>query len=201
MVPVYKIVISVIAVILSFVGYGIYVRDILKRKTIPHAFTFLIWGIASSTTWALQVYGGAGVGSWVTLAASLICIGIFFLSLKYGEKRFTPSDILFLVLALVALLLWLVVKQPVWSVILLVATDVLGFAPTVRKSWNKPYEETLFTWEITAFRHGLSIFALQKFNILTLLYPVTWVFCNALFSLFLIIRRKQLGSKKLEASV
>ena len=168
-------------------------RDIFTRKTVPHTFTFLIWGIASSITWALQVYGGAGVGSWVTFAVSAICIFIFILSLKYGEKKVTVSDVVFLVLSLVALFLWLGIKQPVWSVVLVVLTDVLGFAPTIRKSWDKPYEETLFTWEMTAFRHGLSIFALQKFNILTMLYPVTWVIVNSLFSLFLVIRRKQIA--------
>ena len=58
----YKTIISVISVILVFVGYGPYIFDILKRKTIPHTFTFLVWGIASSITWALQVKGGLELG-------------------------------------------------------------------------------------------------------------------------------------------
>ncbi|MBP6884813.1 MAG: hypothetical protein KBC17_03245 [Candidatus Pacebacteria bacterium] len=75
----YKVIISIVAVALSFLGYGIYIRDIVRRKTVPHAFTFLIWSIASSTTWALQVHGGAGVGAWITFVVSAICIFIFFL--------------------------------------------------------------------------------------------------------------------------
>src|SRR3989338_10048409 len=102
MVETYKIVISLIAVLLSFVGYGIYVRDILKGKIKPHTFTFLIWAVASSITWALQVHGGAGVGSWITLAASAICILIFFLCLRYGETNVTKRDVAFLLLAFVA---------------------------------------------------------------------------------------------------
>jgi hypothetical protein len=187
----YKIIISIIGVVLSIIGYGMYVRDILKRKTIPHTFTFLIWSIASSITWALQVHGGAGLGAWITLVVTKICIIIFFLSLKYGEKDITKLDIIFLITSFVALFLWLVVDQPVWSIILLVATDVSGFGPTVRKSWNKPHNESVFTWELTAFRHGISIFALEKLNILTLLYPLVWTFVNIVFSIFLIIRRKQ----------
>ena len=54
----YKIIIGIISVALVFVGYGPYILDILKRKTIPHTFTFLVWGLASSITWALQVKGG-----------------------------------------------------------------------------------------------------------------------------------------------
>ncbi|MFZ2985872.1 MAG: hypothetical protein WA083_04095 [Candidatus Moraniibacteriota bacterium] len=189
----YKIIISLIAVALSFVGYGIYIRDVLRKKTIPHSFTFFIWGLTSSIIWALQVYGGAGVGAWVTLSVALICIFIFFLSLKYGEKNITLLDIVFLLISLLALILWFFAKMPIWSMILLTAIEFFGFAPTIRKSWNKPQEESLLTWEITAFRHGLSIFALQSFNVLTLLYPVVWVFVNLLFSIFLIVRRRQLA--------
>ena len=183
----YKIIISIISVILVFVGYVPYIIDILKRKTTPHTFTFLIWGLARSITWALQVHGGAGVGAWITFAVSAVCIFIFFLCLKYGEKSITRSDILFFALALFSLFLWLVVKQPLLSVILVVLTDVLGFAPTIRKSWNKPHSETLFTWWVAAFRHALGIIALEKFNIFTLLYPVAWVAANLIFCFILLI--------------
>ena len=192
MIPPYKIIISIIAVLLSFIGYGVYIRDILKGKTKPHTFTFLIWSIAASTTWALQVYGGGGVGSWANLSVSLICIFIFFLCLKYGERHITAADIVFLCLALLALALWIVVKQPVWSAILLAFVNVVGFFPTVRKSWNKPREETLFTWKLAALRQGLSMFALQRFNVLTVLYPASSLLCNGFFSILLIVRRKQL---------
>jgi len=188
----YKILISLISVILVFVGYGPYIWNILKRKTVPHTFTFLVWSIASSVTWALQVHGGAGVGSWVTFAVSAICIFIFILCLKYGEKHITSSDIVFLILALFSIFLWLVVHQPVLSIILVVLTDLLGFAPTIRKSWNKPHSETLFTWEMCVVRHGLSIFALEKFNIFTMLYPVSWTIANLIFCIILIIRRNQI---------
>ncbi len=188
----YKIFVSIISVILVFVGYGPYIRDIFKRKTTPHTFTFLVWGISSSITWALQVMGGAGVGAWITFAVSAVCIFIFFLCLKYGEKSIAISDVVFLILALFSLFLWLVVKQPVLSVILVVLTDILGFGPTIRKSWNKPHSETLFTWWVAAFRHALGIIALQKFNIFTLLYPVAWTIANLIFCLILLIRRKQI---------
>jgi len=186
----FKIMVGVISVILVFVGYGPYIWDIIKRKITPHTFTFLIWSISSSITWALQVHGGAGIGAWITFAVSAVCIFIFLLCLKYGEKKITKLDILFLCLALFSLFLWLVVHQPVWSVILIVLTDVLGFAPTLRKSWNKPHSETLFTWWVAAFRHGFGIIALEKFNILTLLYPVAWVAANVIFCIILLIRRR-----------
>src|SRR3989344_729371 len=188
----YKIIISLVSVALVFVGYGSYIRDIIKGTIVPHTFTFLVWGLASSITWALQVYGGAGVGAWITFWVAATCIFIFFLSLKYGEKSITKLDLLFLLLALFSLFLWLVVKQPIWSVILVVLTDILGFGPTIRKSWNKPHQEGLFAWWIAAFRHSIGILALEQFNVFTLLYPVAWTAANVIFCVVLIVRRRKI---------
>lgn len=189
----YRIILSVVTIVLTFIGYAPYFRDILKKKTTPHVFTWFILTLAGFITYGLQVVGGGGVGSWSLLAATLIAFVFFLYALKAGKKNITLSDIFFLLLALVALFMWLVVKQPVWSVILITSAEILGFVPTVRKSWNQPYSETLSTYEIFIVRLGLSVFALEKINILTALYPIAWTAVNIFFSIFLIIRRKQLA--------
>lgn len=188
----YKLIITIISIILIFVGYIPYILNIFKRKTIPHTFTFLVWGIVCSIVWALQVHGGAGIGALSTIVAAIVCIFIFFLSLKYGEKGIKVSDIVFLILALMSLFLWLVIDKPVWSIILIVSADTLGFIPTLRKSWRKPYSETLFTWEICTFRHTLNIFALEQYNILTILSPIVSILVNLYLILILIIKRNKL---------
>ena len=186
-----KTAISIIAVILTIVGYVPYIRDTLKKKTTPHIYTWFIWGLVTAIAYGLQVTSGAGVGSWVTFVVAIICFFIFALGLRNGKKNITRSDTVFFVLSFVALFLWLIAKQPILSVILTSSIDMLGFIPTIRKSWNKPYSETLFSYELNSFRHGLSILALQQYSIVTWLYPGTWVVANALFSIMLIIRRKK----------
>ena len=47
--------------------------------------------------------------------------------------------------------------------------------------------------EIKTIRHGLSLLALEQYNIVTWLYPLSWTIANGLFSVMLIIRRKQVG--------
>jgi hypothetical protein len=186
----YKLIISLVAIVLTIIGYVPYIRDIFKRKTVPHVFTFFIWGFASILTFALQMHGGGGVGAWVTLAAAIICLFIFVLGLKYGEKNITRADIIFFVISIISLVLWPIAKQPVWAVVLIVAVDVFGFLPTIRKSWNKPYSETLFTYQLCVFRHGMSMFGLRQFNLLTLLYPLAWTAANFIFVIILMARRK-----------
>ncbi len=187
--------ISIAGVVLAFVAYIPYFRDTIQGKTTPHIYSWFIWGFLTVIVYALQVAAGAGVGSWVTLSVAAISFFIFFLGLKNGKKDITKSDTVFFGLSLAALFLWLFAKQPVLSVILAVSIDMLGFIPTIRKSWNKPYSETLSLYEINAFRHLLSLFALQQYNIVTWLNPVVWVFANGLFSLMLLLRRRRFAPK------
>ena len=188
-----KIIVGVVAVFLTFVGYIPYFRDTIQGKTTTHVYSWFIWGLVTAIAFALQVSGGAGVGSWVTLTVAIIAFAIFALGMRNGEKNITKTDTIFFIFSLVALFLWLIAKQPVLSVILVSLVDMLGFVPTVRKSWNKPFSETLFTYELSAFRHGLSLLALQQYSIVTWLYPAAWVFANVLFSVMLILRRKKIS--------
>jgi hypothetical protein len=186
---------SVVAIALTFVGYGQYIFDILKKKTKPHVFTWFVVGLVAFLVSAIQLTNGGGAGSFVLLAVTLMCVPIFILSLWYGSKEITVSDIIFFGVSLVALVLWLVVDQPFWSLVLILVAEVLAFVPTIRKSWKDPYSETMKTYGIFTFRHGLSIFALEKISMLTALYPAVWVGLNFLITLLLIVRRAQISKK------
>jgi hypothetical protein len=185
-------IISVTAVVLTIGGYVPYLHDVLRKKTYPHSFTWFVAALAGFIAYGLQVFGGGGIGSWPLFVASAMSLIVFLLSLRTGDKDIVRSDVVFLVLSLISLFLWLVVKQPVWSVILINTVEVLGFVPTVRKSWNRPYSETLFTYELSILRQALTVLALQAINILTALTPITWVTVNVVITAILIVRRRQM---------
>ncbi|MDD3647715.1 MAG: hypothetical protein PHS44_04420 [Candidatus Dojkabacteria bacterium] len=180
-----------IGIVLTFVGYIPYIRDIIKGKTKPHAYSWFVWSLATYISFALQISDKAGIGSIITVSAATISFVIFILGLKVGKKYITKSDKIFLISALVALAIWIFAKQPVLSAILISATELLGYIPTIRKSWNNPYTETLSTYLSNTFRHTLGFISLTNYSILTWSYPVTWVIANGVFSAVLIIRRKQ----------
>lgn len=186
-----KEVASGLAIILIVIGYAPYIRDTVSGKTKPHIFSWLIWTIVTSVIYALQVSAGAGAGSWVTLGLVFLLLIILLLSIKNGSSVIKKIDVLFFILALLAIPLWLIVDQPVFSIILLSSIDMLAFVPTIRKSWEDPYSETLSLYVVTTFRHVLGVYALAQYNIITALFPVTWIVANALLSVILVIRRKQ----------
>lgn len=187
-----KEILSIIGVSLTFIAYIPYIRDTLKGKTTPHVYTWLAWSLLSFIIFALQLSDHAGPGAYVTLASGIATTIIFLLGLRQGNKDITKTDTAIFIAVLVGTVLWLLADEPVLSTVLLVTTDVLAFGPTIRKSWNKPKQETPITYTITAFRHGLSVVALNKLTIVTALFPITWTIVNTLFVGMLIMRKKQL---------
>ncbi len=100
-----KTIISIIAVLLTFIAYAPYVHDTLQGKTTPHVYTWFIWGLATAIAFGLQVSAGAGVGSLVTLAVVIACFSVFILGMRNGKKDITKLDTLFFILSFVALFL------------------------------------------------------------------------------------------------
>ncbi|MCX6727776.1 MAG: hypothetical protein NTX11_03125 [Candidatus Saccharibacteria bacterium] len=186
-----KEIIGIIAVVLTFVGYIPYIIDTIKGKTTPHIYTWFIWGLVTAIAFALQLSDKAGPGAFTTLAAAIVCFIIFGLGVRQGKQDITKSDTVFFVMSLFALALWLFAKQPVLSVILVSLIDMLGFIPTIRKSWHRPNEETLSSYITNTLRFTLALFALQRYTLITTLYPISWVIANGLFSVFLSVRRKK----------
>jgi hypothetical protein len=192
----YKEIIGVVATILTFVGFFPYIKDIFLRKTKPHLFSWFTWFFATFIIFILQYQNGGGFGSIVTLAVSISCLAITILSFKYGTKDVKKVDYIFIFVSLISLVLWLYFKQPIVSIILLVAVDLFAFLPTFRKSWIDPFSETLSMYVITTFRHALAIFALQEINLITSLFSVVWIFGNGLCAAMLFYRRGVLEKVK-----
>jgi len=187
-----KDIIGIVAVILTFVGYIPYIRDTIKGKTKPHIYSWFIWAFITFVIFALQILGHAGAGAFTTLAAAILCLTIFILGLKNGHKDITRFDTLTFAISLIAIGIWIFAKQPVISNILIITINTLANLPTIRKSWNNPHSETLFTWEMGAVRNLLGLMALANYSLLTWLYPVTNLLINIIESSILIIRRRQI---------
>ena len=190
----FKNFLGIAATILVFIGYIPYLRDIVRGKTKPHIYSWFLWGFVTLIAFALQFNAGAGSGSFVTLAAAIMCLAVIGLGFVYKSGvKIVLIDTVFLILAIVALVLWLVAKQPVLSIILTTLVDLFGFAPTIRKSWNEPFTETLSFYYLNTFRFGLALMALQKYSIVTALYPISWLVVNGLFAMMLVARRRQVS--------
>ena len=75
------------SLIVSTISYVIYITDIVKGKTKPHSFSWLVWSVLGLTAYLIQVTEGAGAGAWVNGYSAIACAAIFLLALKFGEKK------------------------------------------------------------------------------------------------------------------
>lgn len=188
-----KTALGIIATVMAFVSYIPYIRNMLTGKTKPHAFSWLVWGTLTAIAFVGQVSEGAGPGAWVTGFTACVSFFIFITALKTGEKDIAKSDWLSLAGAGIAMLLWWATSDPLIAVVLITLIDALGFYPTFRKSYHKPYQETAVTFAISGLKFVVAIIALENLTPTTWLYPASLVLMNGIFVIMLLIRRKQVG--------
>ena len=190
----WKDIAAVVAAVLTTINYASYALQAKRGKFKPHLYSWLLWGSVTLIAFALQVTNGAGIGALVTIATAIMSLAVAIVGLTVNKKDqdITLTDTVFFILAGVSLVIWLYAKQPTLSLIFLTATDVLGFLPTVRKSWNKPFEESVSTYYVCALRYCIALSALQHYSLLTVLYPAAWVVANTSFSTVLFLRRQRL---------
>ncbi len=182
-----------IAVGLGLTAYIIYIHSTLKDKIKPHAFSWLLWTLTTAIVFAAQVLRGGGAGSWSTGFTCIVCLAIGIISFFKYDKAYTLSDILFIGVALLALLPWFFTENPTASVVLIASIDVLGYGPTLRKSYYYPDEEKAISFGLNSAKHFVAFLALQNYVVATWIYPVSQVFMNGLVVVLILIRRKQLS--------
>lgn len=195
MTPEQKAILGIIAIIIAVISYIPYFKDMLSGKTKPHAFSWLIWAVLNGIAYVGQVHDKGGAGSWPLGFTAVAMVAIFLVSLKKGEKDIRPFDWFCLVAAGLAIIPWLLTDSPLTSIILVTIIDLLGFMPTIRKVYNRPFEETLSTHILSTIKYGLILLALQAYTAVTVLFPLAVFIADGLLVALIIVRRKQVGPR------
>lgn len=185
-----KEVLGFIGVALVLVAYLPYLRDIIRKKVIPHPFSWLIWTATATAVFFIQTTNGSGPGAYPTATIALMAFSVFVLSYRMNKVRIKPLDILCLVIASAGIVVWLFIDQPLISLILLLSVEVIGFIPTIRKAIAKPYEDSISVWAISAFRHGFGLAAITHYNLVTILNPLVWIAMCVTFCTVVLWRRR-----------
>jgi hypothetical protein len=187
----FKELLSVIAIIITFVAFIPYVRSIYIGKTKPHVFSWVIWGLATFIVFLAQLADDGGAGTWAIGISGIISLLIaIFAYYKRADISITKSDWIFFVLALSAIPFWYITSNPLWAVIILTSVDTVGYLPTIRKSYLKPFEEQLLLYILIAIRNIIAAIALEHYSVTTLLFPVTISLTCIIFTAIVVYRRK-----------
>ncbi len=194
-----KEVFAVASIVFGFIAAWPYVRSIIRRETKPHLFSWLIWGIVCGIGASVQYAEKGGAGSWYFAVNAVYCLSIAIASIWIGTKDIKRSDWAVLAIALSAIPIWFLTKNPIYSLIIVIAIDGFAYYPTIRKSWSKPYEESALSWGLSVVTFSLSVAALEAYKVTTYLYPAVFIAVNACFVALLLLRRKALYESQVPA--
>lgn len=187
----FKAAMGILSVGIMAVAYAVYLWQTIRNPEIrPHPFSWLLWGVVTGVAYLVQISQGAGPGSWVVGCTSAICIVIGLASLGKERWRFSRFDKFSLLAGAGVFIYYLSVRNPVISAISATIVDVIGYGPTLKKGWAKPYDDSVSSFALNAVKFVPSLFALKSYSITTWLYPATLVAMNGLVALMLVYRRR-----------
>lgn len=190
----HKELLSAVAIALTFVAFFPYIRSIINGAIKPHVFSWVIWGTTTFVVFLAQLEDNGGAGAWPIGVSGSITIFIALLAyVKRADMTITRTDWLFFASAMSSLPFWYFTSDPVWAVVILTTVDVLGFGPTVRKTYAFPHSESLLFFALFATRNLVVIMALENYSVTTVLFPA--VIAAACMSLMVMVtyRRWVLG--------
>lgn len=164
----HKEVLSAIAISLTLIAFFPYIHSILRGTTKPHAFSWVIWGVSTLIIFFAQLADKGGAGAWPIGVSGIITIFVALLAYsKKTDTMITPIDWLFFIVAMATLPLWYLSSDPLLSVVILTAVDLMGFAPTFRKAYVTPYEENVTFFVLMTIRNLIAISALEHYSLTT----------------------------------
>jgi hypothetical protein len=173
-------------------GYAIY-----RRTTRPHLFSWLIWSVVTAIAAAGQFVAGAGPSAWCTAAIAITCFITLVASIFRGERSRAKSDWLFLGIALSAIPIWVLTKDPTISVCLVTLIELAGLGPTVRKTVHDPWSENLTYFALCVLKYFLAMLALGTWSVAVAFYPTVNIVASVGVCILIIVRRKLLPKTEL----
>ena len=188
----HKTILGIVAALIGVVGYIPYYRDILRGTTKPHPFSWIGFALLLGITFFAQVTTNAGPGAWVTGISSLATFGIAILALVKGERDIKAFDWFCFAGGLLGIVLWRATSDPLLAVVIVTVVDAIVFAPTYRKAYLRPQEETESLFVLSVIKYLISVFALGTLNLTTALFPISLVLTNGALVILLSLRRRQL---------
>ena len=177
-----KIIASIIATGIAVIAYIPYLIDMFKGKNKPHLYTWISIFLITAIVAYIQLISGSGVGAIPIILGVFVDAIILFYCFRFGTKDVVFLDKVCLAISIVGVISYpILITRPIISLTIVTVAELISFIPTVRKTRNDPYSESLTSYYLIMFKLILILIALQKYNLLTVSYSVLWLVVFVLF--------------------
>lgn len=167
-----------IGVVIDIIGSIFYLRSIIYGFTRPNVVSWFIWMLAPFIGVFFQIKAGAGLSVLPVFMSGLGPFFVIILSIfnKNAYWKVRTFDIYCGVLALLALVLYVLTHNLGMTILFAILSDFLAAIPTVVKSWKFSETESY-----SIYVAGIII------NVLGLLTIKNWIFPIYSFSFYIVL--------------
>ena len=165
--------------VLGAVGSVPYLRDTLRRVTVPHRGSWFIWAVLELVALASQRADGA---RWSLLPLACQALGtwlVFGLALGWGSGGLSRGDLALTCLAGAGVAGWLLVDEPLVATTCAMAADLVAVLMMLPKTWRQPHSETVSMFTLASLGGVLTAAAVGALTVPLLVYPVYFFLVNA----------------------
>ncbi len=176
---------------LNLIGSYRYCRAILAGRVQPNLITWIMWALAPLIGVAAELYSGV---TWAVLPVFMagfgpLCITCVALLSHHSTWALRPHDYACGAFSLLALILWLITKDPDIAILFAVLGDGVALLPTLLKTWTRPDTETPVPFAL-AICSALSAFlAIEQWSFASVAFPLYLVLANGIMVLTIERRR------------
>ena len=176
-------------------GYVPYIISILRGKTQPHPFSWLLWTILGFVSFYLYVHVGAVETLPLAFFNCVLPFAIVFLSLRTWSGGFSRFDYVCLGISLLAILTYAFTHDATVALTVNLLADLTAFLPTIRKTYKNTGSEDLLTWVLFTLGYALSIVAISHWTYGIAVFPIYFTTLGT-YMCGIMIRAKLRKSKK-----
>jgi len=157
-----------------------YIRSITHSTTRPSAVSWFGWAALFIIATAAQASKGIDRSLAVPLISSISTTIIAFTALYMGRVVWTRADGICIALATLAIILWVITREPLTALVLSMIVDLSVTAPTIIKTYQDPTSEPALLWVLYVVAVTMELVATQQYTIYNLLFPVYTVIGSAI---------------------
>ena len=152
--------------LVQLLGDLVYVRNTLLGRSQPNRVTFFLGAAVPMIAVAIGIFIGE---TWSLLPIFMVGLGplLVFIASFFNPKAYWKlgtSDYISGALAVVALVLWWLTKEPAVAVLFAILSDWFVWLPTLIKAWKYPETETGIGYAIAVVNAAIGVAILQAYD-------------------------------------
>ena len=174
-------VIGIVAGIVSFLAYPLYIVSILRKETVPHAITWMLSAILAGISLFLYKTAGGHDTIYVLLGDFVGLTIIAILAWRYGRNGyFSFANWICIGGVFVSITVFLILGNPFVAFLFSLIAEVLALVPTAIKTYKFPKQEGFLAWTFTCAGDCLNLLAMDWGNYTELSYVWTIFVANGI---------------------